>query len=114
MTLATASFAGIIAGGWIADRWSERSPRGRVNVQIAGALLASPPSSSSGSPVRFPAWLRRRFSLGAPAGRFNRAVGGALVAGPALFVLGYARSLPVLIAALILFGIGRGFYDCNT
>jgi MFS family permease len=69
-----ASFAGIIAGGWLADRWSMRSPRGRLYTQTFGVLLAS----------------------------------------PFLFLLGNAGSRMMLISALVLFGAGRGFYDCNT
>jgi predicted MFS family arabinose efflux permease len=69
-----ASFAGILAGGWLADRWSAITPRGRIYTQAGGLLLAS----------------------------------------PFLFVLGYTGARAVLIAALILFGLGRGFYDCNT
>jgi MFS family permease len=33
---------------------------------------------------------------------------------PALLLLGYAWALPVAIAAMILFGIGWGFFDCNN
>jgi MFS family permease len=69
-----ASFGGIILGGWLADRWASRSPRGRVYTQVCGVLLAS----------------------------------------PFLFLLSYTSSHAVLLAALALFGVGRGFYDCNT
>jgi predicted MFS family arabinose efflux permease len=69
-----AGFAGIVVGGWLADRWSATSSQGRVYTQICGLLLAS----------------------------------------PFLFLLGSANSRVVLISALVLFGAGRGFYDCNT
>jgi predicted MFS family arabinose efflux permease len=69
----SASFCGIILGGWFADRWSARMPRGRLYTQVFGVLLAS----------------------------------------PFLFLLGHTGSYAVLVASLILFGIGRGFYDCN-
>ncbi len=36
------SFAGILAGGWLADFWAARSPRGRLSTQIAGILLMAP------------------------------------------------------------------------
>lgn len=35
-------------------------------------------------------------------------------AGPFLFLLGHTGSQAVLVTALLLFGAGRGFYDCNT
>src|SRR5258705_547032 len=69
-----ASVGGIVLGGWVADRWGTRSPRGRIYTQAAGLLLAS----------------------------------------PFLFLLGNADTRLMLVAALVVFGIGRGFYDCNT
>jgi MFS family permease len=68
------SFAGILLGGWLAGRWSERTSRGPLYTQMCGVLLAS----------------------------------------PFLFVLGWIDSRLVLVAALVLFGVGRGFYDCNA
>jgi MFS family permease len=72
--LQVASFAGIIAGGWIADRWGRVSPRGRALTQ----------------------------ALGLAAG------------APFLFLVGATGSVVVLIAAIVVFGLGKGFYDCNT
>lgn len=72
--LQVASLAGILAGGWLADRWSLSSSKGRVLTQILGIVVAS----------------------------------------PFLFLVGVADSNAALIAALIAFGIGKGFYDCNT
>jgi MFS family permease len=69
-----ASVCGIVLGGWVADRWGARSPRGRIYTQAAGLLLAS----------------------------------------PFLFLLGYAGTRVLLLTALVVFGVGRGFYDCNT
>jgi predicted MFS family arabinose efflux permease/N-acetylneuraminic acid mutarotase len=69
-----AGFFGMFIGGWIADGWSERTPRSRLLTQTAGLVVAS--------------------------------IALAGVAG---------ASLPaVLIGCLILFGFGRGFYDCNV
>jgi len=72
--LQVSSFGGILAGGWLADRWSRASSKGRILTQSLGILVAA----------------------------------------PFLFVVGMAGSTPVIIAALIVFGIGKGFYDCNT
>jgi MFS family permease len=69
-----ASFAGILLGGWLADRWSQASARGRMLTQCIGVALAA----------------------------------------PCLFLVGFTVSTVALIAGLILFGVGRGFYDCNT
>lgn len=69
-----ASFAGIVVGGWLADRWNERTRRGRILTQVTGIMVAA----------------------------------------PSLFLMSIAGSPIVLIPSLILFGLGRGFYDCNT
>ena len=37
-----AGFAGIVFGGWLADRWSRSTPRGRLFVQAIGLGLAAP------------------------------------------------------------------------
>ena len=72
--LQVASFAGILAGGWLADRWCRYSPKGRVLTQALGIAVAA----------------------------------------PFLFLVGVTSSIVTLIAALIAFGIGKGFYDANT
>jgi MFS family permease len=71
--LQAASFAGILAGGWLADRWGRSSTKGRVLTQAAGIGIAA----------------------------------------PFLFLAGPTASIPVLIGALVAFGAGKGFYDCN-
>lgn len=40
--LQAASFAGILAGGWMADRWSRRSKKGRAWTQAIGLAAAAP------------------------------------------------------------------------
>lgn len=69
-----ASLAGALLGGFIADRWMQRTERGRI---------------------------------------YTSAVGMSMLV-PALFGVGYAPTLPVAIAFLILFGIGWGLFDANN
>jgi MFS family permease len=69
-----ASFGGIIFGGWLADRWSRTTPRGRLLTQVAGLAAAA----------------------------------------PFLFLVGFTASFPLLVIALLLYGLGRGLYDANT
>jgi MFS family permease len=38
----SAAIVGAIAGGWIADRWMLRSPRGRINTSAVGMMLIVP------------------------------------------------------------------------
>jgi hypothetical protein len=48
-----------------------------------------------------------------PRGRvFTQAIGLA-IAAPFLFLVGATASQWVLIPCLLLFGLGRGFFDCN-
>ncbi len=68
-----ASFAGILGGGWLADRWMQSNIRGRVLTQTIGLAIAA----------------------------------------PFLFLVGATASQWILIACLLLFGLGRGFFDCN-
>ena len=68
-----ASVAGILTGGWLADRWAARHARGRVWTQSIGLS----------------------------------------VAGPCLFLVGMTASWWVLLPCLVVFGLGRGFFDCN-
>ncbi|MBI5282692.1 MAG: MFS transporter [Candidatus Solibacter usitatus] len=68
-----ASAAGILAGGWLADRWTRSNPRGRVLTQ----------------------WI------------------GFTAAAPALFLVATTPSMALLIAGMLIFGLGRGFFDCN-
>jgi MFS family permease len=72
-----ASIAAAIAGGWLADRWMRRTPRGRIYVSAIGTSLLI----------------------------------------PALFGVGNSaqqNSFALAIAALVLFGIGWGFFDTNN
>jgi MFS family permease/N-acetylneuraminic acid mutarotase len=69
-----ASLAGILLGGWLADRWSGVTARGRLRTQMLGLLLAA----------------------------------------PALVLIGWTTSAGLLVGALVMFGLGRGCYDCNA
>lgn len=68
-----ASFVGIVAGGWLADRWARQNAKGRIWTQTIGLA----------------------------------------VAGPCLFAVGMTGSWWVLLPCLVVFGLGRGFFDCN-
>ena len=55
------------------------------------------------------AWMRAT-----PRGRIYTSALGTLLLAPALLGLGYAWSLGAAIGAMLLFGIGWGFFDCNN
>ena len=67
---------------------------------VAGVLLGGRLADS---------WVRRNSS-----GRLLTQAAGLSAAAPFLFLAGSTSSVAILIAALLLFGIGRGAYDCNT
>jgi MFS family permease len=68
-----ASFAGVLAGGFLADRWSRQNPRARSLLPAIGFCLVS----------------------------------------PFLFVASSTAVLAVAIAGLMVYGLGRGFFDAN-
>jgi MFS transporter, Spinster family, sphingosine-1-phosphate transporter len=47
-------------------------------------------------------------------GRLYTSACGMLLMAPALLGLGYAWSMGAAIGAMILFGVGWGFFDCNN
>lgn len=69
-----AAIVGVIIGGFLADRWMRKSPRGRIYISAIGMSLIV----------------------------------------PAIFGVGSAGSLTVVIVYLLLFGLGWGFFDCNN
>ncbi len=66
-----------VLGGWLADRWMQRSDRGRIYVSAIGMMLIIPAMYGVGN-------------------------------APAL------NSFTLAVAALVLFGVGWGFFDCNN
>ncbi|HVU34407.1 MAG TPA: MFS transporter [Opitutaceae bacterium] len=68
-----ASFAGVLAGGWVADRWSRTQPDARARVPAIGFCVVA----------------------------------------PLLYLAATTHTLPVAIAGLLAFGLGRGFFDAN-
>jgi predicted MFS family arabinose efflux permease len=69
-----ASYAGILVGGVLSDRWAARTQRGRIFTQALGLSAAA----------------------------------------PFLFLIGFAADFSLLVVAFLVFGFGRGLYDCNT
>ena len=57
--------------------------------------------------------MHTSFACGNIRGRVLTQVIGLAAAGPFLFVVGFTASTWILIAGLLLFGLGRGFFDCN-
>jgi MFS family permease len=58
--------------------------------------------------------LADRWSRTAPRARIYTQVAGMAVSAPFLALIGFANALPLVICSLVVFGLGRGFYDSNT
>jgi predicted MFS family arabinose efflux permease len=58
-------------------------------------------------------WLADRWSRSNRRGRQLTQVVGLLAGAPFLFLTGVAGTPALLYAGLTVFGLGRGFYDCN-
>jgi MFS family permease len=59
-------------------------------------------------------WLADRWSRTNERGRLFTQALGLAASAPFLMLLGGTGSLPLLVAALLIFGIGKGLYECNA
>lgn len=59
-------------------------------------------------------WLADRWMARSKRGRILVQTIGLAAAAPFLLLIGFANSHGLLVVALLAFGLGRGFYDCNT
>jgi len=103
-------------GGWLTKNWlptyladtfnlkegpAGLSATGFIQIaSFAGVLLGG---------VLADGWMRLT-----PRGRIFTSASGVFLMAPALLGLGYAWSLGATIGFMILFGIGWGFFDCNS
>jgi MFS transporter, Spinster family, sphingosine-1-phosphate transporter len=74
LTVQIASLGGALIGGLLADKWMNRTVRGRIYTSALGTVLFL----------------------------------------PALFGVGHASTVTMAVVALIVFGLGWGFFDCNN
>lgn len=102
--------------GWVTKNWlptyladTFKLKEGRAGLSATGYIqIASFAGVLLGGAVA-DAWMRAT-----PRGRIYTSALGTLLLVPALLGLGYAWSLGAAIAAMLLFGIGWGFFDCNN
>ena len=112
----TAVFAAVGIANWLVYTWLPLYLYERFGMSLAAAGFTATfyiQAASLGG-IILGGWLADRWSGASSQGRLYTQVFGVLLAGPFLFLLGHTGSRTVLIAALLLFGAGRGFYDCNT
>ena len=112
----TVVFSAMSIANWLVNTWLPLYLYERFHMSLteAGFTATFYIQGASVAGIVLGGWLGDRWSLGNPRGRIYTQAAGLLVASPFLFLLGHTGARSVLIAALVLFGAGRGFYDCNT
>jgi MFS transporter, Spinster family, sphingosine-1-phosphate transporter len=105
------AIAGWVVKDWMPDILKEKFGLGQGHAGVSAVLwvqIASLVGALAGGMLA-DRWMRHT-----PRGRIFTSAIGTLLFLPALFGVGYAHFLGMAIAALILFGIGWGFFDCNN
>lgn len=105
------AIAGWVVKDWMPDILKEKFGLGQGHAGVTAVLwvqIASLIGALVGGTMA-DAWSRKT-----PRGRIFTSALGTLLFLPALFGVGNASSLGMAIAALVVFGIGWGFFDCNN
>jgi MFS transporter, Spinster family, sphingosine-1-phosphate transporter len=112
----TAVFSAMAIANWLVYTWLPLYLYERFHMSLAEAGFTATFYIQGGSfaGILLGGWLAGRWSLRTARAPLYTQVCGVLLASPFLFVLGWANSVLVLVFALVLFGLGRGFYDCNA
>ena len=100
---------------WMVYTWMPMYLYEHFNLSLAQAGFAATFYLQAGSlgGTALGGWLADRWSRVNPRGRQLTQAIGLLGAAPFLFLTGVAGAPVVLYIGLAVFGIGRGFYDCN-
>jgi MFS family permease len=113
MTLVFGSFS---LANWAIYTWLPVYLYERFNMKLAAAGFSATfyIQAASVGGILIGGWLADRWNQVSRRGRVLTQCLGVAMAAPCLFLVGFTSSRVVLIAGLIVFGLGRGFYDCNT
>ena len=84
-----------------------------MNLAEAGFSATFYLQAGSLGGILFGGWLADRWSRTDEKARLWTQALGLAAAAPFLFLSGVTTSAIVLTSAMVLFGIGRGMYDCN-
>jgi MFS transporter, Spinster family, sphingosine-1-phosphate transporter len=112
----TAAFTAMAVANWIVYTWLPLFLFDRYHLSLSGAGFSATfyLQAASYLGVVSGGILTDRWATRNPRARAWMQMTGLVVAAPFLALLGAAGSMPVLIAALITFGLGRGLFDCTT
>ena len=108
-------FAVMSIGNWIVYTWLPLYLYERFGMNLAEAGFSATFYLQAGSVVGilFGGWLADRWGRADAKARLWTQALGLGAAAPFLFLSGVTGSAVVLTSAMVVFGIGRGMYDCN-
>jgi sugar phosphate permease len=114
--LLTLAFTAMALVNWIVYTWLPIFLFERFHLTLAGAgfsatfyIQAASYTGAIAGGLITDRWVART-----PRARVYSQASGMMVAAPFLVLLSIASSQPLLVAALVAFGLGRGLFDCNT
>lgn len=110
------AFTTMAIANWLVYTWLPLFLYDRYRLSLSGAGFSATFYLQGASYVGVVVGgiLTDRWASRNPRARAWVQIAGLVIAAPFLAMLGAAGSMPVLIAALIAFGLGRGLFDCNT
>jgi MFS family permease len=104
------SMAYFMIYGWMPLFLYERY---KMSLTQAGFTATFYLQSASAVGIVLGGLLADRWSRRSARGRVLTQSIGFAAAAPALFLIATAGSVPLLVGSMIVFGLGRGFFDCN-
>ncbi|HEY6403274.1 MAG TPA: MFS transporter [Blastocatellia bacterium] len=109
-------FASFSLANWAIYTWLPNYLYERFNMKLAAAGFSATfyIQVASFGGILLGGWMADRWNQVSARGRVLTQCIGVALAAPCLFLVGFTASTAPLIAGLIVFGLGRGFYDCNT
>jgi|ERR1035437_4023813 MFS family permease len=114
--LLTVAFTAMALVNWIVYTWLPVFLFERFHLSLAGAGFSATfyIQAASYTGAVLGGLATDRWAARMPRARIYSQAAGMMVAAPFLVLLSVAESQPLLIAALVTFGLGRGLFDCNT
>jgi MFS transporter, Spinster family, sphingosine-1-phosphate transporter len=112
----TLVFGAFSLANWAIYTWLPVYLYERFNMKLAAAGFSATfyIQAASFGGILLGGLLADRWNKVSARGRVLTQCLGVALAAPCLFLVGFTASTGLLIAALVIFGLGRGFYDCNA
>jgi MFS family permease len=105
------AIAGWVVKDWMPDILKEKFGLGQGHAGVTAVLWVQV-ASLVGAVVG--GAIADRWVTVSPRGRMFTSALGTMLFLPALFGVGHAETVSIAVAALVVFGIGWGFFDCNN